>query len=227
MSKNKGFVVLNEQVLVVPRQKILPPAGEAFYGVSAGALADIMSAIAAHGFFMDRSLAESDEQFKQIIPYFVFHKDEKLFLMQRAAAANEARLASKLTLGIGGHIRAEDLTKSNAVFEWGLREFCEEVCYHGSLQAELLGFINDDTNAVGRVHLGVVYLVHGDSDDIAIRTELAAGELVEFSACQSQLERMESWSSLVMQRLSERRLQYGTLAFIPACGSAQLTRVQI
>jgi len=219
--------VINENVLVVSRQEILPPIGKAFYGISAEALSPIMDAISKHGFFMDRATAEHDERFKQIIPYFIFHTDEKLFLMQRAASANETRLASKMTLGIGGHIRSEDTKSTPTIFEWGLREFREEVCYAGILDGELLGFINDDTNAVGRVHMGVVFLVHGDSADISIRSELASGELMNFAQCCSCMSEMESWSSLVMEHLIQRRAKYGSIAGNRSSEICSITRVQI
>ncbi len=208
----REVAVFCEDVLVVPRSMILPPVGEAFLGIS-GEDSDLLYAcIKQHSCFMDRASAENDERYKQIIPYFVFHIYNKLFVMQRSNNANEKRLAGKLTLGIGGHVRAEDIQQEGSLFDWGLREFSEEVAYAGSLRGELLGFINDDTNAVGRVHLGAVFLLHGDSQEIAIRSELVSGTLIEFPECLLKKEAMESWSSLVCDALAIRFTELGTLA---------------
>ncbi len=220
--------MVNEHVLVVPRTAILPPVGKAFLGISDDDLENRMQAIQTHGFFMDRATAEEDELFKQIIPYFIFHSNDRLFVMERSANANEKRLASKVTLGIGGHVRQEDLVdQHNDLFSWGLREFCEEVSYSGLLHGELLGFINDDTNAVGRVHMGAVFLIHGDSDQIAIRSELASGVLMDFDSCIALNDRMESWSALVVKFLMQRRQEFGSLHMSAAGTSKLVTRVQI
>lgn len=219
--------MIKEKVLVVPRDRVLAPIGAAFFGISNQDLAVIETAISIEGFFMERALAEEDEHFKQIIPYFVYHYKNRLFLMQRSSSANEKRLASKLTLGIGGHIRSEDTQNTTSLFEWGLREFREEVEFTGLLQGELLGFINDDTNAVGRVHLGAVFLVHGDSANIAIRSELVAGNLMLFDECKEKLNQMESWSALVIKHLEHRFQEQGTLSGTLTEQCAGFTRAQI
>ena len=87
--------------------------------------------------------------------------------MQRKGTASEQRLKNKYSLGIGGHIRQEDMT-TNSIFDWARREFHEEVKYAGKLDIEPIGILNDDTNAVGQVHLGLVLLLKGDSEAISL-----------------------------------------------------------
>ena len=81
--------------------------------------------------------------------------DNHYFLMQRKSDASESRLRNKLTVGIGGHIRQEDLSsfdeasadkQEHSLFAWALREFHEEVNYAGNLKVLPLGIINDDSN---------------------------------------------------------------------------------
>ncbi len=150
--------------------------------------------------FHPRSLMETDPTYKQIIPYLIFTYDNHYFLMQRKSDASEARLRNKLTLGIGGHIREEDM-QENSLFAWALREFHEEVNYTGALKVLPLGIINDDSNDVGKVHIGFAFLLRGDSPDISVKSELKHGELVSLDECIAQKESMETWSQFVVDFL--------------------------
>jgi len=154
--------------------------------------------------FLPRYLMEQDETYKQIIPYLVFTYDDKFFLMQRQSDASEKRLQNKYSLGIGGHIRQEDM-EQQSIFSWAKREFHEEIDYQGNLTIKSLGIVNDDSNAVGKVHLGLVLLLQGDSDKIAIKSELKSGTLVPLSACTAIVDTMESWSQLILHHLQNNR----------------------
>ena len=124
--------------------------------------------------------------------------------MERKSTASEQRLKSKLSLGIGGHIRQEDI-ESGTIFDWAKREFNEEVSYKGNLKIEALGVLNDDSDPVGQVHLGFILLLHGDSPDIAIRSEHKQGMLVKFEQMDSYIDRMESWSQIAWQHIRSQK----------------------
>lgn len=198
-----------EDILVVPRT-VLAEHDLLTQGFSQSETARnvtlIENLIRTHGQFAPRDRMEIDEDYKQIIPYFIFAYDDKLFLMQRSGKANETRLASKYTLGIGGHVRQRDLQEGD-IAQWGKREFAEEVYYDGNLSITPLGVLNDDSNAVGRVHIGVVYLLRGDSPNISIRSELQGGELLTLAQCAQKHESMETWSALVFNQLSDATSQ--------------------
>jgi predicted NUDIX family phosphoesterase len=54
------------------------------------------------------------------------------------------------------------------------------------------------------VHLGVVFLVEGDTPDIRIReTEKLAGELLTLGEMRMYYLAMESWSQIVYDRLAK------------------------
>jgi len=190
----------NEQILVVPRAQLFPH--DAWHGVKAIDLSHYINVIINHQEFIARGLAEADFSYKQIIPYLIFQHDEKLFLMQRCSKASESRLANKYSLGIGGHVRKEDI-QSRDLFEWAQREFHEEVSYTGNLSISTLGILNDDSNDVGKVHLGLVLLLKGDSADIHIKSELKSGALYSFEECKEFYSSMESWSQLAFDFLTE------------------------
>ena len=144
---------------------------------------------------------EQDQAYKQIIPYLVFTHNGKYFLMERHAKASEQRLKSKLSLGIGGHIRQQDMESTN-IFDWAKREFHEEVSYSGQFTIKPLGIINDDSTQVGKVHIGFVFLLEGSSDQISVKSELQSGHLARLAECLEVRDRMESWSSFVLENLT-------------------------
>ena len=153
--------------------------------------------------FLPRSQMEVDPGYKQIIPYLIFTHNDKLFLMQRTAQATESRLQNKYSLGIGGHIRQEDLA-SGSLFEWARREFNEEVEYNDEFSIEPLGILNDDSNAVGTVHVGFVFLLKGTTDAIKIKSELKSGILLTLEECKAFYNTMESWSQMALDFIVNR-----------------------
>ena len=119
--------------------------------------------------------------------------------MQRSGKASEARLQNKYSLGIGGHIRQDDIQGS--IVDWARREFAEEINYDGSFEVEALGLLNDERDSVGQVHTGFVFLLKGDSDAISVKSELAHGKLATLQECLQVYDAMESWSKMVFDYL--------------------------
>ena len=195
---NKHIQPIEESILVVKRTDIC--SEELWTGYKPSNLQEELITVQNKRLFMDRSAAETNPEYKQIIPYLVFTHDNKYFLMQRRATASEQRLASKYSFGIGGHIREEDMN-GKSFFDWALREFNEEVQYSGKLTIKPLGILNDDSTDVGKVHIGFVILLSGDSDDITIKSELKNGHLLSLDECGDYYQNMETWSQLVYELL--------------------------
>ena len=190
--------VQDEQILVIRRDIVFQPE-PAWYGLKQLDYDWYMWAIERHGQFQSRIAMENDPHYKQIIPYLVFTHEDHVFVVQRKSTASEQRLASKLSVGIGGHIRKEDLLGST-IFDWACREFHEEVVYHDKFEFEPLGILNDDTNSVGQVHLGFVFLIKGETSNIQVRSELKEGNMVKLSSI-TDLSKFETWSQLVLKAL--------------------------
>jgi len=190
---------LQEQILVVKRNTLFADQA-AWHGVNNNKVESIINTITQHQEYIERASAETNPSFKQIIPYMIYTFNDKYFVMQRKANASEQRLAGKLSLGIGGHMRQEDM-QGKTIFDWAQREFEEEVSYFGGLTITTLGILNDDTNEVGKVHLGLVLLLHGENDQIAIKNEHKSGQLLTKQECIDQFDALEGWSQLVLQIL--------------------------
>jgi len=190
-----------EHIMVVKRSDLF--ANDSWQGVRTEGIESYLETIYTKHTFLPRPAMENDPTYKQIIPYVIFVHDNKLFLMQRALTASETRLRNKRSLGIGGHVRQEDIEDKN-LLEWATREFNEEVSYTGSLEMEFIGLLNDDSNDVGKVHCGLVMLAHGDSSDIKVQSELKSGTLVPISECFIHYDELESWSQMVLTALKNR-----------------------
>jgi predicted NUDIX family phosphoesterase len=190
---------LQEQILVVKRS-ILFADENAWHGVNNTNVESIVTTITNNQEYMQRSAAETNQLYKQIIPYMIFTFGDAYFVMQRKATASEQRLAGKLSLGIGGHMNEEDMN-GKTIFDWAQREFEEEVSYSGNLKITTLGILNDDSNEVGKVHLGLVLLAQGDNDQIAIKDEHKSGVLLTKQECLDKIDQFEGWSQLILQLL--------------------------
>ncbi len=192
----------SEQVLCVKRDEIFPDG--AWHGFVSQDLERHQAVIREHHFFKPRSEVEDDPSFQQIIPYVVFRHGEHYFLTHRLRASSEKRLRKQYSLGVGGHINPGDLQAGDPILDGLKREWQEEVIYDGRFEARLIGLLNDDSSPVSKVHLGVVFVVDGDTPNISIReTDKLAGELLTLDEMRIYYLGMESWSQMVYDRLAE------------------------
>jgi len=190
-----------EQVLCVKREDIFPDG--AWHGFVSDRLERHQAVIREHHFFMARAKVEDDPSYQQIIPYVVFRHGDRYFLTHRLRASSEKRLRKQYSLGVGGHINPGDLEAGDPIQDGLKREWEEEVIYEGAFEARLIGLLNDESSPVSKVHLGVVFLVDGDSPHIAIReTDKLAGELLTLEEMRIFYLGMESWSQMVYDRLA-------------------------
>ena len=191
-----------EDVLVVPRDALF--GGQEWRGFRDRDLEELLNRIRTSYRFRPRRDVEEDPSEPQIIPYVVFRHEDRYFLTHRLRRSSERRLRHLYSLGVGGHINPEDLAGSADPIEAGLRrEWEEEVVYQGRFSTRLLGAINDQTTPVGRVHVGLIFLVEGDRPDISIReVDKLAGALFELDAMRSYYLDMESWSQLIFDYLT-------------------------
>lgn len=192
-----------ENILVVKTNTLF--ANGSFQGISTQTQA-FLDIINCHKEFKPRPAMEEDPSYKQIIPYLLFKHEDRYFLMQRKSTSSEQRLKNKYSLGIGGHMRQEDMGQNATIFDWAKREFEEEIDYSGKLTISTLGVLNDDSNPVGQVHLGLVLLLEGDSSEIKIRSELKSGQLVTSIECHKFYQDLESWSQIIFDAFLRQSL---------------------
>lgn len=149
--------------------------------------------------------AEQDPSQKQIVPYLVFRYKKKIFMFKRIGGGNEPRLYNLYSIGTGGHIDPPDNKADADVIEESIkRELAEELDLGGTYKKRLIGFINDDTDDVGKVHFGLLYLVDLKSPKISItkrEKHVNEGSLVKIEEVDSHKEFMETWSQIAFDAL--------------------------
>jgi predicted NUDIX family phosphoesterase len=193
---------MTEQVLVLPRNRV--PGGCDFTALRVAGeaeMAELRQAVAEHGRYLDRPVAEESPEWKQLIPYVVVRDGERTFLMERTGAGGDARLHRKASIGVGGHLNPVDAGEDP--LQGGLRrEWAEELVADWEPQFNLLGLLNDDTNPVGSVHLGVVFQVDAADRPVRVReTDKLSGRMADAAEVAAAWERLETWSQLVAAAL--------------------------
>lgn len=200
-----------EFVFVVPREELFPdhyPQGLVPFGSGDGETSReaFLERVERAGFFVERPYAERTPTLKQVIPYtVVVAGDGRVFLTKRLPQGGEARLVGKLSIGIGGHINPVD--HGDVIAEGTARELEEELTLEGDRRLEPVGIINDDSNPVGAVHVGLVQVLHLGSDRAAVREQdvleggfVEPAELVRLLRDQAPFE---TWSRMLVERIDE------------------------
>jgi predicted NUDIX family phosphoesterase len=154
--------------------------------------------------YKNRSEAEQDARYKQLIPYVLIFCGGKILRYRRGKGGNETRLHGLYSVGIGGHISDED----HGLFSRGIgyhdamrRELMEEAAIGGANEAAV-ALLNDDSTEVGRVHLGVVHVMHVPDEAVAGRRSGIVGpEFVPVPEAVKNPSGYESWSRLCLENL--------------------------
>lgn len=197
-----------ERVLVVERS-VFEQAG-AFNGLAFD-VARYITAIFAPGVprFMPRSEAEGDPSYKQLIPYVIMSCGGKYLSYVRGRRAGEGRLVGLRSIGIGGHINpVDDMPLFAKPYDTYLtaveREVAEEVSVEAKHSDRIVALLNDDSNDVGSVHLGIVHFWTLDVPKVGRREQMITQMDFKTAAELAQLrDTMETWSQICLDGLSE------------------------
>ncbi len=154
--------------------------------------------------YLNRSEAEQDKRYKQLIPYVLVICNERILRYQRGRGGQETRLHGLYSVGIGGHISDEDhgLFSSDLGYQEGMRrELMEEVAIEEVKEAAV-AVINDDSTEVGYVHFGVVHIVHVADESVAgRRSGIVNPEFVPLAEASKNASSYESWSRFCLEHV--------------------------
>lgn len=190
---------MSESILVVKREH-LDQCIAGKNGLIIGVGDQVVDIISKHHRFLPRHEMEEDTSYKQIIPYVVLRRGEDIYVLRRLKKGGETRLHGLLSVGVGGHINPVDgAGGTDALMEGLRREVDEEVSIERELTIRTLGVINDDTNAVGSVHLGFLFELEVQGEVSIRETEKLEGEWVSKSELAKLSEQMETWSQIAME----------------------------
>ena len=168
------MAIPEEHVLVIPR-RLFDDLG-AFQGLCTDTRRYVAALRDAKNYqFLARTGAENDPSFKQVIPYF----------------------------GIGGHINHLDQDLFGDLYARAAeRELREELVVPEGATHRIAALLNDDSNDVGKVHLGIVHVLKSPSEDVRKResviTEAAFRSPAELRGMRDTLE---TWSQICLDHL--------------------------
>jgi predicted NUDIX family phosphoesterase len=198
--------------------------GEVGDGITPMGIADLKERAERSLFIGRRHELEINEEFGQALPYVVVMNDTGIFTYRRTAKVGEQRLAGNYSIGIGGHIDANDVKFSDASIIHPLatiaaaitRELNEELvltkdgvdlsledlapAVQQGMYPHMLGIINDTSNEVGRVHYGILMSIR-IPDGFTVRCREEELETVGLIQKPESTEGYENWSKLVLDFL--------------------------
>ncbi|MBO0379154.1 MULTISPECIES: NUDIX domain-containing protein [Staphylococcus] len=198
----------DEQIIVVSRELLFDNEKNAFNGFLSKN--DVQGEEIFNTFknyeVKRRGDMEEDPSYKQLISYCLLeNENDEILVYQRLSGGGEERLHGQSSVGVGGHMNnvvgadsINEVLRVNAQ-----RELNEEVglSEDRSQNMEYIGFINDDTNAVGKVHIGVVFKIKVKSSDVEVReTDTLKINWISQDEI-NDLNHFESWSALILKDL--------------------------
>lgn len=195
---------MDEAIIVVPRAKVFADETLTFQGVERAEpkLMFINNNIADNYTTMRRGDAEENADFKQPIPYCIIRRGSQVFMYKRLSGGGESRLHDKLSIGAGGHMNAIDGVEDfNTILQVNLeRELEEELAIENKYRMTTIGFINDDSELVSRVHIGLLTVLElrGDGTVEVRETDQLEGEWISIEDLKKPeiYDRLESWSQI-------------------------------
>ncbi len=154
--------------------------------------------------YRNRSDAEQDRRYKQLIPYVLILCNGRILRYRRGKGGQETRLHGLYSVGIGGHISEEDhvFFSKDRGYEDGMRRELKEEVAIDEVKETAVAVINDDSTDVGSVHFGVVHLMHVANENVAGRRSGIVGpEFVPLADAVKDPAGYESWSRFCLEHL--------------------------
>lgn len=194
---------MTEKVLVVKAELLNLPGTK--YLTDPGHIQRLLKVCQDNYFFLNRVEAETDPSHKQLIPYVTLLSSGSVLVLERTAAQSEKRLHGKLSLGVGGHINLVDTSSSLAkiIARAMVRELQEELWLDTMTQPVLRGIINDNSNSVGSVHLGLHYFLPVQERPRVRETDKMVANWLAPAQLEALRPRLETWSQILLPTLTK------------------------
>ena len=178
-----------------------------------------------------REALEADETHRQLLPYIVLRKMfgdvTKYFAYRRRNGVREARLGGNVSIGVGGHIDMVDIQHADSVIDPMAtiagsvqRELEEEIEFstegmaegeEGEVLFHSVGALVDNSNAVGKVHLGLVFTATVDENTDVKCAEEELETLGWFTATELLAAGLplENWTNILLEHFAESEFAEG------------------
>jgi len=199
---------MKEEMILVVRRELFDRLG-AFQGLNFDVERYLPALLdRANNFFTPRGPAETDPSMKQLIPYVLLVHGDRVLHYVRGKKAGEQRLVAKGSIGIGGHMNDHDeglFAVDLAAYVAGVqREVGEELRVGTKYSDHIVALLNDDSNDVGRVHLGVVHVFRLESEEVAKGEAMITDlQFLDRAQLATRRDAMETWSQICFDRLDQ------------------------
>lgn len=157
-----------EMVLVAPRELVFKLT-EPFLGICTDphVVTTILKQFSMYHSFERRGDMETDESYKQLIPYVLVRRGDEVLIYRRLGGGGEGRLHGKVSVGFGGHMNdvhnehGQGVRFKEKVMKNLWRELDEELDIavdRDECRLNFIGVVNDDDDPLetGKYHLGLV-----------------------------------------------------------------------
>lgn len=148
--------------------------------------------------------------------YALIRSRDLYLTYRRTEKTREERLRQEYSIGIGGHVNIVDSSQLT-LFDYDCREgfllqavwreINEEIKIKSAVLSEpqLICFINDDSNDVGKVHFGTVWLLEISEPKVSVKGERGIGKIRfdDISHLQARKSHFETWSQLLIDFLAD------------------------
>ncbi|NQU80592.1 MAG: phosphoesterase [Bacteroidetes bacterium] len=161
--------------------------------------------------FILKSVAEKDLNYKQLIPYAILTHDKKILTYKRGKQLSEKRLMHKHSIGIGGHISIEDPNLFTTSYEEGMyREIHEELYIDAKYKEHTVALLNDDSDEVGKVHLGIIHMLIMEKPLIRKKEKsINDPKFVSIEFLNKNIDKYENWSRICIENIEKLFSQIG------------------
>ncbi len=192
---------MSREILVVKREVLF--AEKYFEGFCSIDENDFINIILKEFEYQERNIElENNPDFKQIVPYvwIVNKKKKEAFFYKRSTGGDEGRLHNKYSGGVGGHIDKEtEENTENPLVAAMMREMREEVQMTNYPTPKFIGFLNDDSSVVGKVHFGAVAIAETSENVIPVM-HMSQGEFFSIERVDDLLKNpendVENWTRI-------------------------------
>jgi len=190
-------------------------------GLSQIGLGDFCEAVAGSLVIRQRRFLETCSDYRQILPYVLLTQQREdgstVFIPYfRAKGVGEERLLGNVSVGFGGHIDLADVVFTNdsiinlnqTIMTNVSRELSEELTMSSGgvdLPVYDIGLIADDSNEVGKVHLGICLMMQLPAGVVVTANEPSL-EIIEPMTAKELLDKysdkLENWSRIVLEKFA-------------------------
>jgi predicted NUDIX family phosphoesterase len=156
-----------------------------------------------------RSIAEEDDQLVQLISAFIVRHNDKYLTYKRTRRLPESKLHGYYSIMFGGHITVSEFLPLLRILDpkmkspFVTRELFEELVVKPSAISalEFRGVLYDDSVAVSRLHLGIVYDVSIGTGDYSIgeRGFLMDPRIEDLGSIVRRIDDFENWSRIIIE----------------------------